>query len=225
MRHPLLLVVSFALGSMALAKPAAAYARKPPAVEVVEGDPTVTDHVNAHAAELAKCTPRTRATFVRSRVTLRWNARGDVKSVAVGGPGGAAFARCVSKALRVPLDEAPARGGRGSPVVIIRRTVVRTPVLAPAPVAVSPLQQCTKDDDCVVHFQSDACFPGDPVAVNKSDMTAVRAAFPVRHLDCAMGGQKYMEERMANEGRYSAACEAKQCVVRDAGPRSIRPGL
>jgi hypothetical protein len=127
MRHPLLLVVSLALGTMAVAKPAAAYAPKPPAVEVVEGDPTVTAHVNAHAAELATCTPRTRATFVRTRVTLTWNARGDVKSVAVGGPGGAAFATCVSKALRAPLADAPAKAGRGSVVVIIRRTVVRTP--------------------------------------------------------------------------------------------------
>ena len=132
MRHPLLLALSLALGSMAIAKPAAAYARKPPAVEVVEGgDPTVTAHVNAHSAELATCTPRTRATFVRTRVSLKWNARGDVKSVAVGGPGGAAFASCVSKALRVPLAAAPAKAGRGSAVVIIRRTVVRTPAITP----------------------------------------------------------------------------------------------
>jgi hypothetical protein len=205
----------------------AAFAPTPRPVEVVSGDATVAAQVEAHAAQLAECKPRTRATFIRTRIKLRWNARGEVRAVSVGGPGGAAFARCVQRALRGALVEPPARAGSGSAVVILRRAVVRTPATTtttPVITAAPALQRCTVDADCVIHFQSSACIPGDPVAVNGKDMAAVRKAYPVRHLACGMGGPQYDRMRMQNEGRYSAACEAKQCVVRDAGPRPAFPG-
>ncbi|HUQ04334.1 MAG TPA: hypothetical protein VM261_17665 [Kofleriaceae bacterium] len=202
----------------------AAFAPSPRPVEVVSGDATVAAQLEARAAQLAECKPRTRATFIRTRIKLRWNARGEVRSVSVGGPGGAAFARCVSKALRGSLVEPPARAGSGSAVVILRRAVVRKPDALTLPATRTPaLQRCTVDADCVIHFQSSACIAGDPVAVNGTDMAAVRAAYPVRRLDCGMGGPQYDRLRMQNEGRYSAACEARQCVVRDAGPRPAGP--
>lgn len=200
----------------------AAFAPRPGPVEVVSGHAVVAAQVEARSARLATCTPRTRATFVRTRVKLRWSARGDVRAVAVSGPGGAAFARCVSRALRGPLAAAPARAGSGSAVVIVRRAVVRTP--APPPPGKADLQRCTIDADCTIHFREHACISGDPIAVNKSDLAAARTAFPVRRLECAMGGPQYMELLMANEGRYRAACEASRCVVRDAGPRRTGPG-
>jgi hypothetical protein len=34
-----------------------------------------------------------------------------------------------------------------------------------------------------------------------------------------MGGPRYERMRMMNEGRWSATCEARRCVVHDAGVR------
>ncbi|MBZ0231507.1 MAG: hypothetical protein K8M05_04095, partial [Deltaproteobacteria bacterium] len=103
--------------------------------------------------------------------------------------------------------------------------VTPAPKPTPAPAGKAALQRCTVDADCTIHFQTHACIAGDPVAVNKRDMAAVRTAFPVRRIECAMGGPQYMDLMMANEGRYSAACEASRCVVRDAGPRPTGPAV
>jgi hypothetical protein len=215
------------------------FAPVPQPVEVVSGHAVVAAQVEARATELSQCSPRTRATFVRMRVKLRWSARGGVRAVAVSSPGGAAFARCVQRALRGALVSPTGRAGSGSAAVILRRTIIRTgptppppapeptPMPAPEPAPRVPstatLQQCTVDTDCTIHFRTHACISSDPVAVNKSDMTAVRDAYPVRRIDCAMGGPQYMELLMRNEGRYSAACEVSRCVVRDAGPRPTGP--
>ncbi|HVV85834.1 MAG TPA: hypothetical protein VHE35_22400, partial [Kofleriaceae bacterium] len=79
------------------------------------------------------------------------------------------------------------------------------------------------DADCTVYFRTSSCFPGDPLAVASATLDAVRKAYPVRREECAMGGPDYERRRMENEGRYTTTCEAKRCVLHDAGPRKAIP--
>ncbi len=223
----LALLTLLVLTGTAAAKPAGGRPfPAPPSVEVVSGDPTVAQHVMSRSAVIARCMNGSRATFVRARITLSYGANRKVRSVGIRG-GGATFARCVGRALRGLLSEQPVRGGRGRVVIAVRKGAggpVPVPVPAPTPTptptpTTGDIHTCRVDDDCTIHFRLYACIPGNPVAVNKLDPAKVRATYPIEHDPCGMGGPQYDRLRESNEGRYSAACEARRCVVRDAGPR------
>lgn len=220
-----------------------------PPLELVTGPALATDHVRRHDVAIAACLDRGRARVVRTmRVSLRWTAAGAIRAVNVGG-GSAAFNRCAAAALRGRLAVAPGRPGSAWVTARVNRQpravappARPTPPTIPAPpppplpspsppparppVTTAPdLHRCTVDADCTIHFRTSACIAQDPIAVNKHDPAAVRAAYPVRRIECAMGGPQYQELLLANQGRYAAACEQARCVVKDAGPRPTRPGV
>lgn len=208
------LVTLLLLTGTAVAKPAGGRPfPAPPSVEVVSGDPTVAEHVMARADVIARCMNGSRATFARVRIKLAYGVNRKVRSVAVSG-GGATFARCVGRALRGWMPGEVVRGGSGRVVIAVRKGGG-----GPTPVPAGDIHTCRVDDDCTIHFRQHACIPGDPVAVNRLDPARVRTTYPVEHIACGMGGPQYDRLRDANENRYSAACEARRCVVRDAGPR------
>jgi len=197
-----------------------AFAPAPPALEIVDGDATVIALVQSRSDGLLACA-RQRATFVRARVRVAWTRKGKVRSATVSG-GSAAFNRCATRLLRTGLAESIIRAGSGRASLIIRPGSYVPPTPKPPTPPVTgkvDIQACTVDSDCVVHFRSSGCFPGDPVGVNQLDPAQVQLTFPVKRMACGMGGPQYEQRRMADEGRYSAACEKKRCVVHDAGPR------
>jgi hypothetical protein len=210
--------------SLAAAKPAQGFAPRPRPIEII-GDESIRAYVEDHGAALLQCAELGSSSFARLQVRLSWNRRGKISSVGVSG-GGARVNRCAGKALRGSIALAAPRAGRGKTQVLLRTDGrIRTPAPTPVATPVPTLQRCTADADCVIHFQESACIPGDPVAVSATaSAAAVRAAFPVRRIECGMGGPQYDELRRSNEGRYTPACEAKRCVVRDAGPQPTGPG-
>lgn len=199
----------------------------PPALEVVRGDRPVVTHVQANADAIVACSRRGRATFLRVRVTMRWDARSRVQRVNVYG-GSAAFNRCTRQVLGRTIAATNRRGSGQATIIVRRPDVVATPTPRPA---ATDLQSCTRNDDCTIHFQLHACISGDPVAVNQLDPAAVKLEFPVRRLACGMGGPQYQELVMRNANRWSATCEQARCTVHDAGLRptpfetvKVRPG-
>lgn len=181
-----------------------------PRVQIVRGTPAVTAHVEGHAAALQSCAAKGTADQVRTRVWMRWDRRGRIRSIRVKG-GTAAYRRCVQKALAGTLPLARRRGGSGSAMFVVPRPSSPDPLAMTAPV---DLHACQVDADCTLHFRQHACVPGDPVAVNKLDPAAVLAAYPVTHQACGMGGPQYDKLRAETENRWTAACEASRCVVR-----------
>jgi hypothetical protein len=209
-----LFVLSAALLAAA-ARPAAAIRPKDdlvaPKVEVLRGDSVVSAHVVRRAAGLQACAARGRADTVKARASIRWDKRGRAKRITVYG-GTAAFRRCAKKALAGALPIVARRRGSGSAAFLVKK------LASPDPLATTTqpvdLHACQEDADCTLHFQLHACVPSEPVAVNKLDPAAVRATYPVRHLDCAMGGPQYDELRSSHENRWTARCEKSRCVVR-----------
>jgi hypothetical protein len=197
----------------------------PAQLEVISGDDTVAQHVISRTDAIVACLDARRATFVRARIRLSWGRDRKVRSVGVSG-GGASFSRCVGKALRGLMPETTVRAGSGRVVIALRAArVAPGPAPGPQPMPAPPagdLHTCRIDTDCTLHFRTSACIASDPVAVNKLDPAKVRATYPVRRLECGMGGPQYDELRDSNENRYSAACERARCVLRDAGPQPTR---
>lgn len=202
--------------------------RPPAQLEVTRGDPTVAAHVEARAGAIARCLTGRGTTFVRARVRLTWARTSKVRSIGVSG-GGAAFARCVGKALRGSLPGKVARGGSGRVEFVVRAfdTIEPVPVPMPEPepkpLPAGDIHACRVDSDCTLHFRLSACVPGDPVAVNTLDPAKVRTTYPVRRLECAMGGPQYDELLRSTENRWAARCEQARCVVHDAGPQPTHP--
>jgi hypothetical protein len=190
---------------------ASALVLREPTVEVTKGNPVVTSHVVRNGDELVACAAKGRAGAVKARVAIRWDRRGKARSIVVKG-GTMAFRRCAKEALAGTLPITKRRAGSGSASFVVRK-----PAAAPAKPAAPDLQACQVDSDCTIHYQLHACVVGDPIAVNKTDSAAVYKTYPVRRLDCGMGGPQYDELRRSVENRWSARCEASRCVVHDAG--------
>lgn len=199
------------------AQPDARALPAPPArasVEIVRAAPGLAAAIEARAGAIAACVPTNR-TQVKTRVYLRWSDRGTVVASVVTG-GTAAYNACVRRAVRGALDVT--RRGSGVVQLIARAPAKPTPKPPTITTAHPELVACKVDSDCTLHFQLSACVPSDPIAVNTSNPTAVRTAFPVRRLECAMGGPQYERLRMSSENRYSTRCVQKQCALIDAGP-------
>jgi hypothetical protein len=186
--------------------------------------------VRTHAGDLIACASRS---LIKVKLRASFDHGGRARQIIVRSDGGRAFERCVAKALR---GERSARRGVSGPrdVAFVIDAAPGMPAPKPVPVpapkpvpAPAPppkpgkldVQACKVDSDCTVHFRVHACFPGNPIGVNKLDPAAVRAAFPVERHACGMGGPQYDRQRMANEGRYTAACQASRCAVVDHGLR------
>jgi YD repeat-containing protein len=209
--------------SAALAQPAGPPAPHPmrpvppppapiPAVEIVRGTGPAAAVVQAHVDAVAACMPATRHTPVRARVALRWDRHGRLVDITLtGGP--AAFDRCASRALRGTI---PATQRGHDLALILVQPRAAAPITPPG--GSVDLQACTADGECTLFYREHGCVAGDPVAVNAAHLDLAPQKYPVRRLECAMGGPQYEQLRMNAEARYSTRCEQHRCTVHDAGP-------
>ncbi|MEZ4399206.1 MAG: hypothetical protein R3B06_04260 [Kofleriaceae bacterium] len=220
-RGALALIASLAVPAAdARAKPVAPPPVDAGTVDVVRGSEPIVSLVRGRRAQLAACAPAGRV--VRTTLSLRWARTGALTSIVVSG-GTRAYRRCVQAALAGSV--AAQTRGRGKLALIARG--VGAP---PPPVAHAALRTCQVDSDCTLHFQLSACIAQDPVAVNKSMLPAVRAAFPVRRIACGMGGPDFDRLQEDNANRYRTRCVARRCELIDtarasggAPPASVEP--
>lgn len=217
-----LTTVAALTGGAAVAKPARpvdsglVIQQAPPPISIVGRGSRIDGHVLARGDELLRCSRGSRATFLRARVSLRWNADGAITRASVTG-GSAAFNRCAGRALLGQLDGFdPLTGRKGAartsfairkPAQIVDRT--------PAPPPADTLQFCQADDDCTVYFRTSSCVPSDPVAVNGHDLKAVVAKYGHKNDPCGMGGPQYEKLRWQNEGRWTASCVQQTCTLQE----------
>ena len=210
-----LVTVATASPALALRADGALVLPQPP-VEVLRGDSVTSAHVLRRADALEACAARTGKPSIQARVRMSWDRRGKPRNLRVTG-GTAAFRRCAKQALIAKVPIVQRRWGSGYAVFVVRPPSSPDPLAltpAPEPAAAPDLLACEVDRDCTLHFRLHACVPSDPIAVNKSDLVSVYRTYPVRRLDCAMGGPQYTELRQANENRWTAACVRQKCTVR-----------
>lgn len=219
MRHIALASVVL-VGLTATASAKRVYVPPAPTVTLVRStSPALVEHLERNDAALVACAANERRAALSVRVSARWDATGRMRSVAVQG-GSARFNRCASTALRGPI--AVTRRGNGNALIKVPRpgkgtpAIPPTPTPAPKPVA---MDSCQADTDCTLYFRTQSCIPGDPIAVNTSQLAAARTKYPMKHDPCGMGGPQYDDLRFSFEGRYHASCVQQTCVVHDAGPQ------
>ncbi|MBK9036501.1 MAG: hypothetical protein IPL61_35515 [Myxococcales bacterium] len=189
----------------------------PRPVLVISTTPALVEHIQTRDAVLVACARGERAAVIATRVTLRWDSAARVRAVSVRG-GTVRFNRCAARALRGTIAGVTGRG-------IARATMkVQRPV-APSRPAPTALDACQVDADCTIYFRLQACVPQEPLAINRAQGPAARAAFPPRRLECAMGGPDYDELVRANERRWSTSCAQARCVLHDAGVPARPRGL
>lgn len=204
------------------------YVPPAPTITLVRAtSPALVAHLERHDDALVACASNERRATLSVRVSARWDGAGRMRSVSVQG-GSARFNRCASTALRGAI--AVTTRGNGTALIKVPRPARPTPVIVPAPTpapAPAPkpvaIDSCRADSDCTIYFRVQSCIPGDPMAVNASQLAAARTKFPMKHDPCGMGGPQYDELRDSFEGRYHANCVQQRCVVHDAGPQ--RSGL
>lgn len=196
---------------------------RPPAPNLsvtTTSDPRLAHLVSANVTELLACA-KTSPITVKLRASF--DRGGRARTVIARSKAGRAFERCVERAIRG--DQSARKGASGPRAATF--TIDAGPGLpTPDPRPVSALQACKVDSDCKVYFRAYGCFPGDPIGVNAAAApAALLKAFPVKRDACGMGGPQYEQQRMANEGRWTAACQVDRCIVNDRGPRSFKLGL
>lgn len=93
------------------------------------------------------------------------------------------------------------------------------------PKPTAALDICTADGDCEVYFRLHACFPGEPLAINKARRADARARHPLRRIECAMGGPDYQCRAESARNRYTTTCKAGRCTLVDRGEKPCGPGI
>jgi len=229
MTRPLLLAVLLWLSSAAsVAVAGAPVPGGPLPVEITTTQPKLVAHLQTHGPALQTCALTAKPSLLRVKVRLAWNRGQRTYGVAVSG-GGGTFNRCAAKALRGTLVGGGTRSGSGRATLVLRRGAIAParpvpiPMTPPSSSPATALDSCRVDTDCTVHFRMYACVNSDPIAVSSKDPAAVRAAYPVRRLDCGMGGPQWEAARDAAD-RWSARCEVNRCVlVEGPVPASLHP--
>ncbi|HEY4057453.1 MAG TPA: hypothetical protein VGM39_12635 [Kofleriaceae bacterium] len=242
MSRNLALVAVLALGGTASAgspKPAHRVVTAP------GGDKRLAALVTERAPQILACAG---GALLKGHVRATFDYGQRARQIVVDADGDHPFEKCVATTLRgraahgggpngpvelaFTIEEVPAVAPPS--VKPVKQTPLKPAPLKPAPLKPAPvkpgpsttttapaseLTSCRVDADCTLYFRLASCTPGDPMAVNAKQLDAARLKFPMRHLECAMGGPQFDELRERDEGRYSAACVKTQCVVSDKGPQ------
>ena len=218
--------------------PAAPIAGKrlpPSSLAVTSKSGPLARHIQRRAASLEACLASERRPTVKVVVRARWNRDGATLAVTATG-GSARFNRCAAGMLRGWIADVAGRGSALARFTLTRPAPVPPPIIAPGdPLAPTPdpvpiekptpspstgaLDACTTSDDCTIYFRTASCVASDPVAVNRGKLDLARKTYPLRHDPCGMGGPQYERLRRMNENRWSTTCEARRCVLHDAGLR------
>ncbi|MBL8624354.1 MAG: hypothetical protein JNK64_23810 [Myxococcales bacterium] len=196
---------------------------RPGPVTITSSSRPLTDYLTAHQAALIACAKRERGAVLKVTVLVRWDADGTTGAVRVGGAT-ARFGRCATAALRGQIPGVSGRASARAKLAIDRKRLGPAPRLDDGPAA---LAACQVDSDCTIYFRTSACVPTDPIAVATSQLDAARAMFPLKRVDCGMGGPQYERLRQENAGRWSTSCVAARCELREHAvvPRDPRDPL
>ncbi len=204
-----LILAAVALAAMSTT---AAAKRMPPPPGPVTRTPSsrpLADHLTASEAAVVVCARRERGAVLQATVMVRWNADGTTGPLRVASAN-ARFGRCLTTALRGQIP-----GGSGRASARARVVVDRKRLGGATGGGAAALTACKVDSDCMVWFRTSACVPTDPIAVASAQLAAVRVTYPVKRIECGMGGPQYDELLEANRGRWTTTCVAARCALHE----------
>lgn len=209
-----------AVALAALSTTAAAKRRPPPPpspVTITASSRPLADHLAASEAAVVVCATRERGAVLKAAVLVQWNADGTTAAVRVASAN-ARFRRCLTTALRGQIPNVGGRASARAKIVVDRKRLGGAPARGAA-----ALTACKVDSDCMVWFQTSACVPQDPIAVASAQLAAVRVTFPVKRLECGMGGPQYDRLLEENQGRWTTTCVAARCQLHEHAIRAGGP--